>query len=358
MKTGILTLPLHCNYGGILQAYALQEFLRKEGHEVTVLDRQRNVADERLGARLYRTLCQKVMHRNMQRYIHTHLHCTAPLRSEEALATAATGLEALIVGSDQVWRPEMIKGVETNYFLDFAPPACRRIAYAASFGTDRWQAPQEMTDRIRPLLTRFQAISVREEEGVGLCQEVFGQKATQVCDPTLLFDRSFYEKLLPEKGQSPDDALFYYLLGDKGANRRLVQQLAEKMGRQPYTVNAEREVHLGKFTFAHFPTPDRWLEGFSRAGFVVTDSFHGAVFALLFNKPFVVLKNLSGGLSRITSLLQRYGLPSRLMEREELISATPEPLLSLPYEMINQRIAEDRKRASEFLRHALSIPLP
>lgn len=355
MKTGILTLPLHCNYGGILQAYALQEFLRKEGHEVILLERQKNLSDENLGSRLYKCLCKQVMHRNMQRYIHKYLHCTPPLRSEKELAQAASSLQAVIVGSDQVWRPDMIKGVETNYFLDFAPPACKRIAYAASFGVETWKASLTLTARIRELLSQFQDISVREQEGVWLCREVFGQKATQVSDPTLLFDRSFYEQLLPDTQQSPDDTLFYYLLGDKKVHYPLVQSLAEKLGKKPYTVNAEREVHLGKFTFAHFPTPDKWLEGFCRAGFIITDSFHGVVFSLLFNKPFVVLKNLSGGLSRITSLLEKYGLLSRLMEKETLLSASPDKLLSLPYDTVNKCIAEDRKFSSEFLRHALSV---
>lgn len=357
MKTGILTLPLHCNYGGILQAYALQEFLRKERHEVIVLDRQRNRTDENPGSRLYQCLCKQVMHRNMQHYIHTHLHCTLPLRSEKELAQAAATLDAVIVGSDQVWRLDMIKGVESNYFLDFAPDACKKIAYAASFGIDRWNGSLALTGRIRELLSRFQAISVREQEGVRLCKEVFGQTATHVADPTMLFDHTFYELLLPQTPQAPDNALFYYLLGNKQEHQPLIQSLATKLGKSPYTVNAEKEMHLGKFTFAHFPTPDKWLEGFSRADFVITDSFHGTVFSLLFNKPFVVLKNLSGGLSRITSLLKRYGLESRLMEKAELLSASPETLLSLPYSMVNQRMAEDREYASGFLRQALSTPL-
>jgi len=357
MKTGILTLPLHCNYGGILQAYALQEFLRKEGHEVILLERRRNRSDENLGSRLYHCLCRQVMYRNMQQYIHTHLHCTLPLRSEKELIQATSSLEAVIVGSDQVWRPDMIKGVETNYFLDFVPTTCRKIAYAASFGLETWKGSLTLTTRIRELLSQFQSISVREQKGVWICKEIFGQEATWVSDPTLLLDRSFYEQLLPTTQQSPDNTLFYYLLGNKKKHQTLVQSLSEKLNKKAYTVNAEMEIHLGKFTFAHFPTPDKWLEGFCRADFVVTDSFHGTVFSLLFNKPFIVLKNLSGGLSRITSLLERYGLQSRLMEREELLSASPDTLLSLPYNTVNLRIAEDRKFSSEFLRHALSTTL-
>lgn len=354
MKTGILTLPLHCNYGGIMQAYALQAFLQREGHDVMILDRQRNKKDENLGSRLYQCLCKQVMHRNMQHYIHTHLKLTAPLRSEEELKRAASGLEAVVVGSDQVWRPSMIKGIETNYFLDFTTSTCKRIAYAASFGVDTWNASPSLTNQISELLSRFQAISVREQEGIRLCDEVFGEGAVQVSDPTLLFDKSFYEKLLPDKEQAPSNSLFYYLLGNKKAQKAIIRTLAKRLGLNAYTVNAEREVHIGKFTFAHFPTPDKWLEGFSKARLIVTDSFHGVVFSLLFNKPFIVLSNRSGGLSRITSLLGRYGLMSRLMEKEELLSASPEKLLSLSYDIVNHRIAEDRKFSSEFLRRALS----
>ncbi len=354
MKIGILTLPLHCNYGGILQAYALQQFLQQEGHEVIVLNRQRNKADENLGSQSYQWLCKQVLHRNMEQYIHAHLHTTPSLRSQEELMKAASSLDAVVVGSDQVWRLDMIKGVETNYFLDFTAPSCKRVAYAASFGTASWQASQNLTVRIQELLSRFTAISVREAEGVELCKNLFKQSATHVSDPTLLFDRSFYERLLPEQAQSHEETLFYYLLGNKQMHRPLIEALAGKLGKHSYTVNAEKEVHIGKFTFAHFPTPDRWLEGIHKAGFIVTDSFHGVIFSLLFNKPFVVLKNLSGGLSRITSLLDRYGLQSRLMEKEDLLSASADQLLSLSFETVNQRIAEDRAFSADFLRCTLT----
>ncbi len=354
MNIGILTLPLHCNYGGILQAYALQEFLKQEGHEVTLLNRQRNATDVNIGSRLFNLINQEVMHHNMQRFIRSRVHLTRAIESEEALREATMELDAVIVGSDQVWRLDSIKGVERNYFLDFVKPPCRRIAYAASFGLGHWEGTAALTQELAACLKRFDALSVREQDGIRLCKEVFGVEAQQVSDPTLLFDHTFYEGLIEKPRKSAAPTLFYYLLGNKRQSRPLIEGLAERLQLRPQTVNADFEVRIGKFNFTHFPTPDRWIEAIRHASFVVTDSFHGMVFALLFNKPFVVLENRSGGLSRIHSLLGHYGLPDRLVSAAKLESMTADQLLhGISYPHVNTCIEADRTAATEFLRQAL-----
>ncbi len=354
MNIGILTLPLHCNYGGILQAYALQEFLKREGHEVALLNRQRNATDVNIGSRLFNFLNQEVMHRNVQRFIRSRMQLTKALQSEETIREAATGLDAVIVGSDQVWRLGMIKGVERNYFLDFVESPCRRIAYAASFGIEHWEGTEALTQELAACLKRFDALSVREQDGVRLCKEVFGVEAQQVPDPTLLFDHTFYEDLIEKPRKTDTPALFYYLLGNKRQSLSLIEGLAGRLRLKPQTVNADFEVRVGKFNFTHFPTPDCWIEAIRHASFIVTDSFHGTVFALLFNKPFVVLENQSGGISRIHSLLGHYGLSDRLVSAAKLKSMTADQLLhGIPYPHVNPVIEADRTAAADFLRQAL-----
>ncbi len=354
MKIGILTLPLRCNYGGILQAYALQEFLSRDGHEVTVLNRQRNATDENLGSRLFNFVSQELMHHNLQRFIHTHIHQTSAIRSEEAIRKAASGLDAVIVGSDQVWRLDYIYKVERNYFLDFVTPPCRRIAYAASFGIDHWDAPSTLTHDVADCLNGFTAISVREQDGVRLCQEAFGVKALQMSDPTLLFGHTFYEGLIEKPHKTTAPTLFYYLLGNKHQWLPLIDGLAERLQLTPRTINADFELPIGKFNFTHYPTPDRWVEGIRQASFIVTDSFHGTVFALLFGKPFVVLENQSGGISRIHSLLSHYGLTDRLVSADVLKNLSAERLLhGISYSQINPTLEADRSAAVDFLREAL-----
>lgn len=354
MRIGILTLPLRCNYGGILQAYALQEFLTREGHEVTVLNRQRNATDENLGSRLFDFVSQELMHHNLQQFIHAHIHQTSVLRSEESLRKAASGLDAVIVGSDQVWRLDYINKIERNYFLDFVDSPCQRIAYAASFGIGHWDAPAALTHDVADCLKGFTAISVREQDGVRLCQEAFGVKAVQVSDPTLLFDHTFYEGLIEKPHKAVAPTLFYYLLGNKRQWWPLIDGLAERLQLTPRTVNADFELSIGKFNFTHYSTPDRWVEGIRQASFIVTDSFHGTVFALLFGKPFVVLENQSGGISRIHSLLSHYGLSDRLVSPETLSDMSTDKLLhDISYGEVTPRIEADRLAAANFLRQAL-----
>ena len=134
------------------------------------------------------------------------------LDSKAKLFDVIDSLDAVIVGSDQVWRLSMVKGMETEYFLDFATPQCKKIAYAASFGTDRPECDSTLQQRITKLLQQFTAVSVREQEGVAICKEYFETETVQTVDPTLLVSASTYlpliQPLKPRQGE-----LFYYLLG-------------------------------------------------------------------------------------------------------------------------------------------------
>ena len=122
MKIGILTLPFHYNYGGILQAFALQTFLQQQGHEVIFIDRPYNRKEISALSWMHRRLFLNTCCHNPQQFVKKHLRMSPILDSKAKLFDVIDSLDAVIVGSDQVWRLSMVKGMETEYFLDFATP--------------------------------------------------------------------------------------------------------------------------------------------------------------------------------------------------------------------------------------------
>ena len=365
MNIAILTLPLHQNYGGIMQCLALQTFLTRQGHKVTVLDRHRNHQNENIGSRIYGYVSQNLLHHNVQTFINNNIHRTSPITSQSQLEMLALDFDAIIVGSDQVWRLSMVKGVETNYFLDFAESAKKKIAYSASFGTDKWEGTNELTAKITDLIHQFDAVSVREVDGVGMADKLFSVSAVQTLDPVLLHDKSFYESVIHavnpvkytvEQGSrdfgSKGEVLGYFL-GDRKDEWNTAKELATILDGKLHAFRPHWQFSIGKFSFSNIPSPAEWLEAFQRARFIVTDSFHGVAFSIIFRKPFVVLPHKSGGLSRILSILSSFHLDSRLINEDDVQHLTAEWLMNVPFDEVEAKLAEARKFSADWLINSL-----
>lgn len=340
MRIGILTQPLFTNYGGILQAYALQRVLHELGHEAVVVRFARQHLFGRRHGRLRRVgetfwnagrlllgriPLDTLLSRRTEKFVRTHITPrTAPLTSTAGLVRACrkNHFEAYVVGSDQVWRPEYSPCLP-HFFLDFAEgQSVRRIAYAASFGVDHWPLSPSETDRCGALLRRFDAISVREESAVALCRDHFAVDATQVLDPTLLLDAADYARLADE-AHEPASAgqLFDCRLDPSPASDRILRTLAAATGLRPFATRPVRTLtkenirrHPADCTF---PPVTAWIRSFQDAELVLTDSFHGCVFAILFHKPFIVLGHEGRGMTRFHSLLNLFGLSDRLTDAKD-----------------------------------------
>lgn len=324
MKVGIFTLPFHSNYGGILQAWALQETLKKMGHDPVVFRQPgfhvawafqpiaiarrallrfrgssvpllARVHDERLEHNIVRFCRERIMQ--------------SPLLANDAERVAFVrkeSLEAVVAGSDQIWRPGV---TNPSYFLAFLEgvPDVRRIAYAASFGCDRPDFGTE-EHRYAELLTKFDAISVREDDAVSLCKKVADVVPEHTVDPTLLLSRTDYETIATPKRDSRP--VGYFLAGAK--------HFQALMDRLPHRFSADMNIlatasdEVDALIPAPMPSVEAWLGTIASASCVLTDSFHGTVFAILFRKPFVSLDNGSG-VGRIRSLLHLLGIDCRLV---------------------------------------------
>ncbi|WP_189575214.1 polysaccharide pyruvyl transferase family protein [Marinobacter zhanjiangensis] len=343
MRVAILTQPLGHNYGGLLQAFALQKHLRDQGHTVETLDRRApaqpvqaardygiNVAKFLLGriGTIPTRQRHAMMFQALESFRDRHISLSERIASEQGIRDyyRQHPFDAFIVGSDQVWRPRYSPSL-TNYFLDFLDdinrPA-RRLSYAASFGVDHWEFTPEATARCRDLLRRFDVVSVREQSGVDLCKQHLGRTAQCIPDPTFLLERKDYEAVIDGKPAPGNQGkVLTYVLDGQAAKQQIVHRVVDGLGKNHFTVKPQKslmEVTKASFDECCYPGVDAWLQGFRDASFVVTDSFHGTVFSILFNKPFISVGNRTRGLSRFQSLLSQFGLQDRLVEHADDIT--------------------------------------
>lgn len=364
MRIAILTLPLHTNYGGLLQAYALQTVLERMGHQVEVLDKKRklysSISIEVLIKRFIKKyilrkeitpLYERIEYRRIARtnkytwkFANRYIHRREILNFCEI---SSDDYDCIIVGSDQVWRPCYFS---TNYnvpmsfaFLGFTQGwNIKRIAYAASFGSEDWEYSENDTLECRKLINLFNAVSVREDSGLKFVKEILWREdVTLVPDPTLLLMKEDYMTLFRKAkvSQSKGNLLVYFI--DETEDKRcLVNHISHLKTLKPFRVNTQIENSHNVDQKLIQPSVEKWLRGFYDAEFIVTDSYHACIFAIIFHKPFIVYGNQERGMARFKSLLSIFGQEDRLIYSSnelDLDAITSE----LPETFVLDRIQKD-----------------
>ncbi|MFI3320991.1 MAG: polysaccharide pyruvyl transferase family protein [Rikenellaceae bacterium] len=360
----ILTQPLRNNYGGLLQAYALQTILKNLGHEVWTEDRsynnnlKRKIKNTNFVRRLFKkeTLAQEqILAQHTQRFVRENMQTTVNVASSKKSLFDSYNFDCYVVGSDQVWRPKYSPDIY-NYFLDFTTNMdVRRIAYAASFGTEKWEMSKIMSARCKKLAKNFDFISVREDSAVGICKKQFEVEPLHVLDPTLLLEKEHYISLV-EKDNIPKSRgnLSVYILGNSSEKKAIVDRVAKDLNLSPQLLTPKyifKKVGVSNINDCIFPAVTSWLRGFMDAYFVVTDSFHGIVFSIIFNKEFIAIKNKSRGISRMNSILKIFGLTDRLISTESEVCK--EHYQKIDYKRVNEIKKEWQNSSVNFLIESL-----
>lgn len=378
MKIAILTLPLHTNYGGILQAYALQQVLQGMGHEVVVIDEKKQFhfslkrrMEMYIKGKVKRLLQGKNAIIYSPKYYKqlwaARTKYTSEFIAEHIVRKVVADIseimegefDAFVVGSDQIWRARYAKlfpGVRNAFLLFTKGWNVKRISYAPSFGTDKWEYDKSDTAVCAMMAQMFDAVSVRETSGVELCKDYLNVDATHVVDPTLLLDATDYGKLVKEDTPKGQGNLMCYVL-DKGADvENILSDIVQKSSLNPFYANSQTENQKLTLEERIQPSVEQWLQGFSDAELVVTDSFHACIFAILNRKPFVVVGNKSRGVARLESLLKMFGLEERLVYSYEDYSQRETSLrCPIDYEQVARILEEKRSEAIGFLQKALSV---
>ena len=312
MKIAIITLPLLNNYGGNLQNFALQAVLSKLGHKSQTIDFLtiptrsfliqigswvKTILSFFIGKRRpfyrysHKGIRKKISENFLDRYICKTEKCYK-YKSKQL-----TGCDAIIVGSDQVWRPKYNYKIE-DMFLKFAKNLqIKRVAYAISFGVDNWEYTPKQTVECARLAQKFDAISVREDSGLKLCKEYLGVDAARGLDPTLLLTKEDYLPICKGIPVCNEKYLAVYVLDENEQVTATYEKEAVKRGLVVKKFYADLKSTL---------TVPEWLAMFRDASYVVTDSFHGTVFSIIFGKEFKCLYNKSRGSARFDSLLKLY----------------------------------------------------
>lgn len=377
MKIGILTQPLHNSPGGILQAFALQSVLKSLGHEPWIIRRdvdrfswkwwlRRKVScilhqlEGKEGTPYLNRKQWSKVNKNTYFFIDKYLNPKTKVLSTDRMLKCEVkhqNFDAYIVGSDQVWRPSYSPKI-TNYFLDFlnSTDKAKRIAYAASFGVDTWEFSKRETRKCGDLIRYFQFVSVREKTGVLLCKKYFHIKATQVLDPTLLLSQDDYKLLAGrEHKEIVHRGLLCFILDKTSEKEAVIKACALNMDLSPFYVMPKLSLsckNINQLDDCVYPSIAQWLNGFIEAEFVITDSFHGTVFSIIFNKPFLVIGNEMRGLTRIQSLLEIFNLQGRLMTKlngiEDIYSS------NIDWSHVNKIRKEMRDKSIQYLISALA----
>ena len=351
MKIGIITQPLLANYGGILQNFAMQRVLAQLGHEPRTIDYT-------LRNSLWRCLRHRIRHYlkggkgmlpgllrlrsgHFERFVERHIALTRRVDRYEEGLIQEYWFDLLLVGSDQVWRPKYNPHLE-DMFLRFAQnQAVGRIAYAASFGVDRWEFNSHQTRSCAALAQRFDKITVREASGIKLCHEKLGVEAELVLDPTLLLTAEDYRPLYQEIEPEPKPYLAAYLLGHDQERRAFCEAMARARGLEVRYFGADANAKL---------SIEEWLSQLNRASLVITDSFHGTVFSILGHREFITLGHQGRGLSRLKSLLGLTALESRLFEE---IPEGGVELPSIEWKGVDERLDAARQQSLDLLKKSL-----
>lgn len=378
MKIGILTLPLNSNYGGVLQAFALQTVLKRMGHDVLEVELKKNLRWQypplwkmplSFGKRflfkyIVRRKNQKILLERYERKIYPLLvHDIFDFISKyinqfkvDKFIDCKGKFDAWICGSDQIWRYKyypLFEGDIANVYLKFlGDDSCKRIAYAASFGTDNWEYPAKETAECKNWIQKFDTVSVRENTGVKLCSTYYDIKAKHVLDPTMLLSKEDYVALI-EKSDVPKSKgnLFCYILDNTDEKMNVVKNIEKQRHLSSFFMNGDCGNWTEDLEKRIQPPIESWLRAFYDSEFIVTDSFHACVFSILFHKQFLVIGNKERGLARIYSLLSMFGLEDRLTSDTGL---DINRMKTIDYDRVDEILAKHREESRTFLIQALT----
>lgn len=362
MKIGILTLPLVDNYGGILQAVALYKYLKNNGYEVVLINKVLHISLWKKIAKYFLSLVfpekYNTVNQSKRKEIHKSFinneikNISEILISTKNLRSYAIKekFDTIIVGSDQVWRKSYINDkYYKNFFLDFIDDKTKKISYAASFGKNHWEGINDINE-ISKLLEKFNAVSTRESSGVDICKNTFGyNNVKHVLDPTLLMDKNFYINEIISKYDIHNiqkGGLVTYVLDEAVEKKEIIDSLK-------HNLNIKNVYHIKGFNSLNFTySIPKWLASIAYADFIVTDSFHGMVFSIIFEKEFLVIGNQGRGLDRFTSLLSILGLENRLIYDKKNLGNTE--INSIDYNSVNKILDNQRLKSFDFLKNSLS----
>jgi hypothetical protein len=301
---------------------------------------------------------------NITEYIKKHYnpYDIAPyIKSRAELRKMNERCDTFMVASDQIWKSLLYEEQGNYYALDFVQDNKRKVTYGTSFGHDYYLGSEKVREEMKYYLKRFDAIGVREDSGVEICREVFDVPARKVLDPVLTVDKKIFEDLIAESARTDKDYVFSYMLEPNQNKECVVKTAAKQYGTKDINVTGmdvtPSRINGWNLVLERNVKVSDWLYLIKNSRCVVTDSFHGMCFAILFEKPFVVIEHENRGNGRFYSLLRTIGLENRIVKSPTNLSGIEELLQQdIDYGRVNQILSEERQDSLAWLKEQLEKP--
>ena len=347
-----ITCSRPTNYGAVLQTYGLNTALRKMGVDAKVLDynpKYYYTSTQPLPIRMVRAVVRfpdltkgrKVFGKFLEDYVPMSAKTYRTLAEIEADVPQS---DVYICGSDQIWNcKNKLNGKDDAFFLSFAPAKARKVAYAASIAMP--EIPNNQKTRYRRLISDFDAVSVREPSSVPMLEDLGIDNVQSVIDPVFLLERNDWDVIADASDFVPtEDYVLVYGYNRQKAVYAYARRLAKKLGVKVYTIGTAIEDYtLDQDRYFWNAPPNTFVNLVRNAKAVVTNSFHGTVFSIVYNKPFHFFTVKQTTNSRMLDLLDSLTLKDRHVVGEELLSN------DIDYDRPNQLLAEAKKRSLGFL---------
>ena len=356
MKIGIITHHYIKNYGAFLQTYALQQYLTETypGAEVVIVNyvkRKHQIINiggcfrffwkkESIGAYLEKIKIPGTFTKAEKQYLRT----TKKVKNAEEIN--ALGLDAIIIGSDEVWHYEDKSASPIKFSVGLK--AKRMISYAPSCGCVDLSHP--IPDYVKEGLENFTSISARDDLSEELTERVLGFKPTRVLDPTLIFDFPVYEDDFTRRLKQEKYILMYFVEKLAPEGHQKIIQYAKEHNLKIYGAG-EYAKYYSDITVN--VSPFQWVEMFRNAEFVFTGTFHGAVFSLITQRNFAAYLTNPSRVKKVNSLLEQFDLSERIFKEDELDRMAELLEHSIDYSAFIERKEQVRQSSYEFLEKAL-----
>lgn len=332
------------NYGAVLQAYALQNLLKKYGHDPENINflnfpRRPNLL---LRTFFYTFVFPNVFNAFRKKYLNIgkeRYYYSFQLKKYKEES------DFYIVGSDQVWRC----GISKTYFFDFLSTKAKKIAYSVSFGNNEWfSLSSKYSLEVGNLIRRFSALSVRESGGIQICKDIAGVDAVQTLDPILLAGKDIFSRFISpnRRIEHKKKIAVLYQLDDN----KYFDNMIEVM-RQKYSIRnlyKTRDKYMG-VPYDTFVSVEEWINGIYNADIVITDSFHCICLCLLFHKEFLNFPNQFRGMPRIQGLLDMCQIQGRVITDDVQLDNIP----SIDFDKVDEILESERVSSLSFLLNSL-----
>lgn len=357
MKVAILTHHLGYNYGGLLQNWALQQVLKDMGHIPVTIDWELHHFGWTDYVKAVLAVCRRRLTGLKLQWPHTPIWQDPDVKglckfvrqqikmshriylNKISQFIKDNKFDAAIVGSDQVWRPKYIPQIENMFFPFESGMKPIKIAYGASFGTDDWEFSDIQTKNCAQWLKGFRAVSVRELSAVRLCSEKLDYSDAEfVLDPTMLVSKERYKKLCKDIPTDNDGYILAYYLDSNVELAQCAEIVSQELG---------LPIKIISGLIKSNDTVEAWIAAFRDAHYVVTDSYHGTVFSLIFNKPFTTFYNHSRGSARFNTLTSLFGVRNRMQGKYN-----PD---TIDWESIKMIMFDKSQKSLSFLETALNV---